>query len=273
MHDLQLPPPLTKGRIRLRRRQLIYYRDLLWELVVRDLKLLYKRSLLGVAWTLLNPLLQLVVFSFVFRAILRGLNIEHYISYAFSGILIWTWTQTALFHATGLITGNRPLIRQPGFPVAILPIVTVTTGLIHFLLALPALCIFLFIEQVQLSASLFLFPIAVILQFLLTLSLAYPLAALNVTFRDTQHTLGVLLQLLFYLLPIFYTIDQVPAAFRTYYRWNPLVILIDTYRAVLIDGQFPQWTALVGLVVLCSLLLPIGYQIFKHQSARFVEEV
>lgn len=256
----------------LRKRQIIYYRDLIRELVSRDLKLLYKRSMLGVAWTLLNPLLQLLVFAFVFRSVLK-VNIPQYASFAFSGLLIWIWTQTSLFQSTGLITGNRPLIRQPGFPIAVLPIVTVTTGLIHFLLALPVLFLFMVINGVELTANVLLLPLLLFLQFILTVSFAYPLAALNVTFRDTQHTLGVLLQLMFYLLPIFYDLNQVPEHLRPLYVLNPMVMLLESYRAILIYGQPPAWQALLGLMVISGILLPIGYRIFKQQSQRFVEEI
>lgn len=255
-----------------RKQRLIYYRDLIRELVIRDLKLLYKRSALGVAWTLINPLLQLLVFAFVFRSVLL-VDIPQYASFAFSGLLIWTWTQTSLFQSTALITGNRPLIRQPGFPIAVLPIITVTTGLIHFLLALPVLLLFLAIDGVQLTANILLLPLLFILQFILTVSFAYPFAALNVTFRDTQHTLGVLLQLMFYLLPIFYDLDKVPEQLRSIYLLNPMVILLESYRAILIYGQSPDWHLLLLLTVTSGVLLPIGYRIFKRQSQRFVEEI
>jgi lipopolysaccharide transport system permease protein len=264
--------PRTLRSPTFRRRQIIYYRDLIRELVVRDLKLLYKRSVLGVAWTLLNPLLQLLVFTFVFRSVLN-VNISQYASFAFSGLLIWIWTQTSLFQSTALITGNRPLIRQPGFPIAVLPIVTVTTGLIHFLLALPVLFLFMLINGVQLTANVMLLPLLLGFQFILTVSFAYPLAALNVTFRDTQHTLGVLLQLMFYVLPIFYNLAQVPERLRLLYALNPMVLLLEAYRAVLIYGQPPAWQSLLGLTIVSGILLPIGYRIFKRQSQRFVEEI
>jgi lipopolysaccharide transport system permease protein len=257
-------------------RQLIYYRDLLWELVGRDLKILYKRSLLGVAWTLLSPLLQLLVFSIVFQQILKtGEGIQHYLSYAFSGLLIWNWTQNSLFQATGLITGNRPLIRQPNFPVPMLPIVTVMTGLIHFVLAMPALAIIMTIDRVTIGWTFMLLPILLVLQFSLTLSFAYPLAALNVTFRDTQHTLGVILQLMFYLLPVFYSLDDrlIPDWIRPVYDFNPVVILLEAYRAILLNSALPNWSGLLILVIMISILLPVGYHIFRRQSERFVEEV
>lgn len=175
--------------------------------------------------------------------------------------------------ATGLITNNRPLIRQPGFPIAILPIVTVTTGLIHFLLALPVLLAFLAIEGISLTPFVLLLPVLLAIQFCLTVGLAYPLAALNVTFRDTQHTVSVLLQLMAYLLPIFYAVQQVPQRFQAIYSLNPMVPLLEAYRNVLLTGSAPNWRALLLLGLLGAVSLPIGYRVFKRQGERFVEEV
>jgi lipopolysaccharide transport system permease protein len=257
---------------RVYRRKIAHFFDLLRVLVDRDMKLLYKRSALGIAWTLINPLLQLAVFSFVFRSVIP-INIPQFSSFAFSGLLIWTWSQTALFQATGLITSNKALIRQPNFPTAILPVVTTMTGLIHFLLALPVLIIFLAIDGIQPSSVLFLLPLLMVIQFVLTVGLAYPLAAVNVTFRDTQHTLGVLLQMLFYLTPIFYDLNSVPKEFQPFYQLNPMVPLLEAYRAILLKGTQPDWQALLIVSLMVAVILPIGLAIFRRQSNTFVEEL
>jgi lipopolysaccharide transport system permease protein len=257
---------------RVYRRKIAHFFDLLRVLVDRDMKLLYKRSALGIAWTLINPLLQLAVFSFVFRSVIP-INIPQFSSFAFSGLLIWTWSQTALFQATGLITSNKALIRQPNFPTAILPVVTTMTGLIHFLLALPVLIIFLAIDGIQPSSVLFLLPLLMVIQFVLTVGLAYPLAAVNVTFRDTQHTLGVLLQMLFYLTPIFYDLNSVPKEFQPFYQLNPMVPLIEAYRAILLKGTQPDWQALLMVSLVVTVILPLGLAIFRRQSNTFVEEL
>jgi lipopolysaccharide transport system permease protein len=254
------------------RRKIAHFFDLLRVLVDRDMKLLYKRSALGIAWTLINPLLQLAVFSFVFRSVIP-INIPKFSSFAFSGLLIWTWSQTALFQATGLITSNKALIRQPNFPTAILPVVTTMTGLIHFLLALPVLIIFLAVDGVRPSSVLFVLPLLMVIQFVLTVGLAYPLAALNVTFRDTQHTLGVLLQMLFYLTPIFYDLNSVPKEFQPLYQLNPMVPLIEAYRAILLKGTQPDWQALLIVSLVVAVILPVGLAIFRRQSNTFVEEL
>lgn len=257
---------------RVYRRKIAHFFDLLRVLVDRDMKLLYKRSALGIAWTLINPLLQLAVFSFVFRSVVP-INIPQFSSFAFSGLLIWTWSQTALFQATGLITSNKALIRQPNFPTAILPVVTTMTGLIHFLLALPVLIIFLAVDGVQPSSVLFVLPLLMVIQFVLTVGLAYPLAALNVTFRDTQHTLGVLLQMLFYLTPIFYDLNSVPKEFQPFYQLNPMVPLLEAYRAILLKGTQPDWQVLLIVSLVVAVILPIGLAIFRRQSNTFVEEL
>ena len=257
---------------RVYRRKIAHFFDLLRVLVDRDMKLLYKRSALGIAWTLINPLLQLAVFSFVFRSVIP-INIPQFSSFAFSGLLIWTWSQTALFQATGLITSNKALIRQPNFPTAILPVVTTMTGLIHFLLALPVLIIFLAVDGIRPSSTLFLLPLLMVIQFILTVGLAYPLAAINVTFRDTQHTLGVLLQMLFYLTPIFYDLNSVPKEFQPFYQLNPMVPLLEAYRAILLKGTQPDWQALLIVSLVVAVILPIGLAIFRRQSNTFVEEL
>jgi len=249
-----------------------YLWDLLRSLVDRDMKLMYKRSALGATWTLISPLLQLLVFVFVFQVIIK-VDIPQYSSYVFSGLLVWNWFQTSLFQATGIIIHSRSLIRQPGFPTAVLPIVVVTTGLIHFILALPILVVFLLLDGVKLTPLILVLPLLQLIQFALTVTFSYFLAALNVTFRDTQHTLGVLLQLLFYLTPIFYKLDNIPQQYWYAYGLNPMVHIVTCYRQILIWGVQPDWLALGIISLITLVLLPLGYQLFKRQSLRFVEEI
>ena len=116
-----------------------------------------------------------------------------------------------------------------------------TTGLIHFLLALPVLVIFILIDGVQLTPLVLFLPVLNLIQFALTVGLAYFLAALNVTFRDTQHTLGVVLQLLFYLTPIFYELSSIPDEYWFVYGLNPMVHIVTSYRQILIWGVQPDW--------------------------------
>ena len=253
-------------------RKLSYFIDLLRSLVDRDMKLTYKRSVLGIVWTLISPLLQLLVFIFVFRSIIK-IDIPQYASFVFTGLLIWTWFQSSLFQATGAIVYSAALIRQPGFPTVILPVVMVTNGLIHLMLALPILIIFLLIDGAKFTPLVFLLPLLLLIQFALTVTFSYFLAAINVKFRDTQHTLGVVLQLLFYLSPIFYQLSNVPEKYWDIYKLNPMVHIITAYRKILILGVPPNWHALGIIAIVILIFLPIGYQLFRRQSFQFIEEI
>jgi lipopolysaccharide transport system permease protein len=251
---------------------MMYLRDLVLGLVARDMKLRYKRSVLGILWSLLNPLLQLVVFYFVF-ALLLPLNIPHYASFLFTGVLTWSWFQASVLYSTGAIVDSRELVKRPGFPAAILPMVTVTSHLVHFLLAIPVLLLCVLLDVGRITSAIAALPLVIVLQFGLTLSLAYLVATFHVSFRDTQYLLGVVLQLLFFLTPVFYNIAAIPERFRSLLMVNPMVPLVEAYRAILIHGQWPNPVSLLWLAVCSAGLLGIGYAVFRRASHYFVEEL
>jgi len=251
---------------------LIYLRDLLRELIVRDFKLRYKRSVLGIVWSLLNPLMQLLVLSLIFRIVLP-LDIPNYNTFLFTGLLVWTWFQTSLFTATGAIVDNRELIHRPGFPAGILPVVTVATNFIHFLLALPILLAFLLISDIPLRTAVLALPFLFAIQFLFTLSLVYFIAPIHVRFRDTQYLLGIVLLLGFYLSPIFYEASVIPQEYQLLYRLNPMVTLIEAYRSILMEGKFPGILNLLLISLASIILLLTGYGIFRRAQSHFAEEL
>jgi len=250
----------------------LYIWDLLIQMVGRDLKLRYRGSILGVAWSLLNPLAQLLVFSFVFHTVLP-LNIPNYTMFLFIGLLPWSWFQSSLMGAATVILDGRALLKQPTFPTAILPVVVVMANLLHFLLALPILFIFLWLAQIQLGALILLLPIIIVLQALFTLSLSYFVATLHVFFRDTQYLVGVFLFLLFYLTPIFYNADVIPAKYQMLYRLNPVLQLLEAYRDILLRNALPSVGSLLLVAGASIGCLFLGYHIFIRASYRFIEEL
>jgi lipopolysaccharide transport system permease protein len=252
--------------------RLTYVRDLLFTLVGRDMKLRYKRSILGVAWSLLTPLAQLAVFYLTFDVLLP-LNIPNYPAFLFSGLLVWNWFQGSLYQATSAIVDNRELMKRPGFPAAILPAVTVSSNLIHFLLALPILFIFLLLGGTGLTSAVLALPLVIAIQFILTLSLAYFTATFYVTFRDTQHLLGVVLNLLFFLTPVFYKSSDLPSQYQTLFHLNPMVHLIESYRAILLTGILPDGISLLLLTVVAIAILALGYYVFRKASDHFVDHL
>lgn len=254
------------------RRTLIYQRDLLRELVLREMRMQYKHSFMGFAWSLLNPLMHLLVFYFIFRVVLT-LNMNRFSSQVFIGLLTWEWLQGGLSQAANAITGNRELVRRPGFNLAILPIVTNITRMMDFVFSLPVLLVILLIEKAHFGPQLLLLPFLMALQFLLILGFSYLVASTNVLFRDTQHLLGVILRLFFFLTPIFYDPSLLPDRYSNLYRINPMVSLIEAYRAVLIGDRPFDWASLVWPAVLALCMCGVGYAVFRRVNYRFVEEL
>ena len=236
------------------------------------MKLRYRGSIFGMAWTLLNPLAELLVLLFIFSTVLR-LNVPNYASFLFTGLLVYGWFQSSLSFATGAIVNNRELIRRPGIPSTVLPIATVVSTLVHFLFSLPVLFVLLMVNHVEMTKAVLALPVLIAVQFLLILSFAYPLATVHVWFRDTQYLLRVGLQLLFYLTPVFYEASTIPAAYRRIYSLNPMVSVVEGYRDVLLRGKFPQPDPLVILSVTSAALLFVGVAVFKYASHHFSDEL
>jgi homopolymeric O-antigen transport system permease protein len=222
--------------------------------------------------SLFNPLLQLVVFYFIFQSVL-AVNVPHYPGFLFTRLLAWNWFQASLVVSTGAIVNNPELIKQPGFPAAILPAVTVSTHLLHFLLALPILLLLSIPDGRSMTPAMLMLSVPIALQFFLTLGLAYLTATLYVTFRDTQYILAVFLQLLLFLTPVFYEASRVPARYEAVYHLNPMLYLLDAYRAILVRGEFPDGPSLLALAVLSGALLAVGSRTFARASHDFVDEL
>lgn len=252
-------------------RRLLYIRDLLYELVVRDFKLRYKRSILGVGWSLLNPLAQLLVYQLVFTTIIPN-EIDNFVAFLFIGILSWDWFQASLMAATNSIVGNRDLIKRPGFPSPVLPLIAVTSNLVNFIISLPILAAVLIFQGTPFTSVLLLFPLVIVLQFCFTLGLSYFLATFHVTFRDTEYLLGILLKLVFFMTGIFY--DPAPLIARfSILNLNPMVYILGAYRSIVVSGEAPALQPILILSGASIVLLGLGYATFKQASYRYVEEL
>jgi len=252
--------------------RLQYVRDLLYELVVRDIKLRYKRSFLGVAWSLLVPLAQLAILRFVFGTILNQQQ-PHFTTFLFTGLLPWAWFQASLLANAITMSQNKDLLRVVGFPAGVLPVIAVTSQFIHFVLALPILFFFAWLDGCPLSPAVGALPLVLIVQFIVTLSLSYFVAPIQLLFHDTEHLLRIVLMLLFYLSPIFYDAAAVPPQFAFAYQMNPLVPLLGAYRSIFIDGTFPAVGPLLIVAIFFGLLLNVGYRFYIRRHHELMQEL
>lgn len=246
--------------------------DLTIGLVNRDLKVRYKGSLLGIAWGLVTPLAQSLVLLLVFRGVVR-IQIHHYASYVFSGVLAWNWFQSSLHSASTSLLDGRGLLRRPGFPAAVLPAATVIGHFVHYLLALPILLLVLVWDGVGVKPSVLLLPLVLLVQFALTLGIALLVSVGQVIFRDTQQFLSLGLLLTFYLTPVFYEASAVPEGYRWIFSMNPLVHLLDAHRSIWLAGEAPSLASFVPLASASILLIFVAYLVLSSLQHRLAEEL
>lgn len=244
--------------------------DLLRTLVWRDLVLRYRRSVLGIAWSQVGPLALLGVLAFVFSVVVP-LHIPHYALFVIVGLLAWTWFASGLTAGIDSVVTARDLVRLPGFPTALLPVIAVSTHLMHFLLALPVLLLAVGIVLHGLSVTLVALPLVIAAQFLVTLAPTYLLAAANVRYRDISHVVGVALLPLFYASPVFYDAGRVPERYHWIYDVNPLAILLDAYRNCVVAGRWPHWSSLAAVIVVAAAAVVGSWRIFDRASPDFAE--
>jgi ABC-type polysaccharide/polyol phosphate export permease len=261
-------------------RRLLRYRALVQSLVARDLKARYRGSVLGFLWSFINPLLLLLIYSFVFTVVLRDVrnsDIEPFALFMFCGILPWTWFASSLLESSTVLISGGNLIRKVLFPAEVLPIVTVCAGMAHFVLGLPILAAFFvyYRGQVPLYApDLLWLPVIVAVQLVFTLGLALFVSALTVHFRDLRDLLANLLTLWFFATPIVYPLSIASGDARRLLNLNPFTHLAVAYQEVLfLDGPFTSWPRLLA-VGACSLaVLTLGYVVFDRLRDTLAEEV
>lgn len=263
-------------------RELVHYRELMRNLVIRDLKVRYKNSFLGVLWSLLNPLLMTLVFTIVFTIMLPNNETENYPVFFMCGFLPWSFMASSVVGATGSIVDNAHLIKKVYFPREILPLVPLLANLVNFLLSMLVLFGLMLVFGVRITPAILMLPLIVVAEIMFIAGLSFILSTANVFYRDTQHILEILMQAWFFLTPIFYQITILPVDAQILgmtvnvqlwsRRLNPMASLIASYRDVLYRGQFTGADFFIRTLVTCLLVLVVGYLVFCRFSRVFGEE-
>jgi len=247
------------------------FRGLLRNLVVRNIRIKYQSSLLGFAWTLLNPLLILIILLLVFTRIVR-IPIENYWAFLVSGFFVWNNVNQILNYGTLAVEEHGPLVRNYSFPGEIPVIAGVTSRTIEFALELVIVSALLAIfHQHGVTLSLVMIPLLIVLQMMLVLGLTLLVSTLSVFYEDVRHLLPIGLTALFYVSPVFYSIDLVPEEIRRVFFLNPVAQLLVSYQTVLYEGAIPSPGDLSVLALSATIWLVIGLAVFRRYRGLFAE--
>jgi len=270
-------------------KELLKYRQLIQTLVSRELKARYRGSVLGFFWSLLNPLLLLIVYSVVFTVFLpqgpqrvEGISIKgiNYSLFLFTGLLPWLWFSSSILESANVLFAHGNLIKKIRFPLEVLPIMTVVTNMVHFLLAIPILVIsIIFVGQgsVGLTLWVLLLPIALMVQFVFVMGLGFLVSAITVHFRDLKDILANLLTIWFFATPIIYPF-MTPAIqnnkwAKLFLSLNPMTHIVETYHYIFFFGRLPHWKKIPVTLAVGIVFFVVGYFIFDKLRDTFVEEV
>ncbi|OQY42206.1 MAG: hypothetical protein B6242_16455 [Anaerolineaceae bacterium 4572_78] len=265
-----------------RMHELWFYRELIHQLVMSDLKMRYKNSMLGVAWSLLNPLLMMIVFTAVFT-ILQNEAIADYPVFIMVGLVPWQFFTSSVAAATVCIVGNAHLINKVYFPREVLVISVVLSNLVNFLIALLLLIPLLWIFEMPIGISILLLPFVILVQTIFTLGIAFITATANVFYRDVRMLVEVALMAGFFLTPIFYPLDILPRSYelfginldvwRMMFYLNPLASIIENYHMIIHRAGMPAPDFLLRTFFTSVFFLVIGLVLFYRYHDRFSEEV
>ena len=245
------------------------YRPLLVRLVQRDLKVKYRRSVLGYLWSLLNPLLMMVVMSVVFSYMFR-FDIPNYPIYLITGQIMFTFFSESTHMAMGSVIGNAALMKKVYVPKYIFPVSRVLSCFVTLLFSLAAVVIVMIFTRTPLTPVLLLFPLPLCYVLVFSIGVGLILSVCAVYFRDTTHLYGVLTTAWMYLTPIFYPIESIPAEVQPLIRLNPLYQFIDCFREIVLYGQLPSLQNTVASCIWCILALLAGGWLFKRRQGNFI---
>jgi ABC-2 type transport system permease protein len=271
MRQLQAAPcfPALDGATRYRPlRNILQYRDLVRELVLRDLKVRYRRSAIGFLWTMLQPLAMMLVLQMVFSHLFRFSIEENYTVYVLAGLLFWNFFSQSIVASMNSLRGNAGLLSKVPVPIAVFPLATVISGVINLLLALIPLLALMVLTGHPLQPALLFLPVAILIAAVFTLGAGLLLSPLAVFFGDVVELVGVAMTLLLYLTPVIYPMSIVPARFLWVVRFNPVRSILEVFRDPIYYGKVPPLSHLAVAVAVAAVVLLIGSVTFRRSADR-----
>lgn len=254
-------------------KEIYAYREMIFSLVKRDLRGRYKASFLGFLWTFINPLCQILVYTFVFQFIMKT-GIEQFSVFLISGMIPWIFFSTAVSGGTMCIKNQSEMVKKIYFPREVLPISFVTSAFVNMLFCFVMIFLVVGVSGRGFSVKALLFlPLVMIIEYILALGFTFIVSGMTVYFRDMEHIVGVIMMAWIYLTPIMYTVEMVPEKLRGVYYINPMTPVVQAYQQILYDKQIPDVHTLAISGVFGAVILIIGTIVFRHLERNFAEEM
>ncbi len=251
-------------------REIFRYRDLIFALVSRELKVRYRRSAIGFTWTMLQPLLTMLVLQVVFSAIFRvQLDYGNYPVFAMAGVLFWNFFSQSIVSSMNSLKGNAQLLRKLPIPKEVFPLATVISGVINLCFALVPLLGILLVTRHPITPALLFLPISILLAALFTLGAGLLLSPLAVFFSDVVELIGVILSMLMYMTPVIYPMSILQGSpFLPVVRFNPVRSILEVFRDPIYLGKVPPITHLSVCFGIAVVALALGAFAFRRSSDR-----
>jgi len=250
------------------------YRELLWNLANREITQRYKQSVLGYAWVILNPLFQLIVMSFVFDIVLRipSLGVP-FILFLSAALLPWNLFTQSLVSSSNVLVSNSNLITKIYFPREILVYSTIIAKMVDFFFSCLVLVFFLFIFKIPVTVYYLWLPVIFVVQLFFMTGISLVVSALNLFYRDIQYLLNLVLLLWMYITPIMYPIEIIPEKYRFIMSLNPMAVIVNAYRQVLLSGKNPNLYSLGVAALVSFIVFSFGFILFKKLEGEFADYV
>ena len=253
-------------------KKLYDYREMLKTSIKKDIGGKYKNSFLGVLWSFVNPLLQILVYAIIFPLIMKS-DIENYVVFMVCGLIPWNYFSTVINRSSFTMIENGNIIKKVYFPREILPISVVTSETVTFLISSILILLFTFGYGLEITINIIFYPLVLLVQYIMLLGISLIVSSVTVYFRDLQHFIGVLLQLFFYATPIVYAVDVIPVNFQWILKFNPMTYIIEGYRDIFWGQTSPDISTLLIVLAIGVVLCIVGYLIFNKLQKRFAEEL
>lgn len=253
-------------------RELLRYRDLLWQLIARNIKTRYKRSVLGIIWTMIHPIMMMIVLTLAFSHVWQ-VKLPDFSVYVLSGLLLWNFFSQTTNSAMSELLWGGSLLNKIYVPRGIFAATALGTGLVNLVLSLPALLIIMLIDGVPLRMSLFFLPVSILLVSMFTLGVGLLLSTLVIFFADVYEMFQIVLLSWFYLQPIMYPISIIPDSYRWLFDLNPMYYFLTVFRTPVYEGRLPSASEIGLATVLAIVTLVFGWWIFTRKADQLAYRV